>query len=156
VFRRKPPLPDDLHSAWWCFVDCAEVIEAGRRQLLATLPAGRVEPAPIGVGLDAMEDAISDAAGWMDGWRCDELEDVWVVCAEALHEAGDSVPEVREVAASPGELDDIIGALQGIVDPLDVFADAETVWRRRWRLPADPDRTADRSADMARPEGYMP
>lgn len=156
MFRRKPPLPDDLHSAWWCFVDCAEVIEAGRRHLLATLPAGRVEPAPIGVGLDAMAHAISDASEWMDDWRFEELEDVWTACADALHEAGDSVPEVREVAANPGELDDLIGALQGIVDPLDVFADAEAEWRRRWRLPSDRDRPSDRASDMARPEGYKP
>lgn len=147
VFRRKPPLPPELHRAWWRFADCAEVIEAGRRQVLATLPKGRVEPAPIGVGLDAMEAAIEDASSWMPGWREEEVEDDWQACADALEEARTSIPEVREVASSPGELDDLIEVLQGIIDPLDAFADAEAAWRRRWRLPADHERTVQRGSD---------
>lgn len=152
MFRRKPPLPDHLHDAWWRFVDCAEVIEAGRRQLLGTLPTGRVEPAPIGVGLDAMAQTIEDAEDWMPGWRRDAVEDVWQDCEDALDQARQAIPEVREVAASPGELEDLLGALQGIIDPLDAFADAEGEWRRRWKLPADHERL-DATVDSPSVEG---
>jgi hypothetical protein len=69
LFSRKPDLPADLHDAWWSFLDCAEVIEGGRRVLLGTLPTGRVEPAPIGVGLSSMRQAITDAREWMPRWR---------------------------------------------------------------------------------------
>jgi hypothetical protein len=145
MFRRRPPLPDDLHTAWWAFVDCAEVIEGGRRQLLATLPAGRVEPAPIGIGLDALVAAVEDARRWMAGWRVPELEDHWQDCNASLGEALDASPEVRELAASPGELEELLGAVSDVVEPLDAFADAERAWRQHWRLPTGDDRERDRA-----------
>lgn len=135
LFRRRPPLPEDLHDAWWSFLDCAQVVEAGRRQLLATLPKGRVEPAPVGVGLDAVAAAIGDARGWMGGWRIDELSDPWQDCQEAMDEAAAAIPEAREVAASTGELEELLGAVEEVVAPLDAFADAERAWRERWRPP---------------------
>lgn len=135
MFRRRPPLPDDLHDAWWAFLDCAQVIEGGRRQLLATLPKGRVEPAPIGVGLDAVATAVADARGWMDGWRIDQLASEWRDCQDALDETDDAVPHAREVAASTGELEDLLGAVEDVVAPLDAFADAERAWREHWRVP---------------------
>lgn len=140
MFRRRPPLPEDRHDAWWSFVDCVDVLEAGKRQLLATLPKGRVEPAPVGVGLDALAAAIGDAREWMDAWHLDELDEPWGRCDRALAEARAAIPEVRRTAAQPGELDDLIAAVMEVVDPLDAFADAESAWRRRWRLPNDRDR----------------
>jgi hypothetical protein len=135
MFRRKPELPEDRHDAWRSFLDCAEVIEGGRRVLLGTLPTGRVEPAPIAVGADAQRQAIIDARGWMDDWRIEELEDEWQDCVRALDEAEAAIDEVVEVAASTNELEELLESLQGVIDPLDVFADAEKAWRRRWRLP---------------------
>lgn len=135
MFRRKPDLPEDLHDAWWSFLDCAEVIEAGRRVLLGTLPTGRVEPAPIAVGTDAVRRAIADARDWMPQWKLDELADDWGDCQRALDEAEEALDHVDEVAASTGELEELLGAVQEVIDPLDVFADAESAWRRRWRPP---------------------
>ncbi len=135
VFRRKPDLPPDLHHAWWCFIDCAEVIEGGRRVLLGTLPTGRVEPAPIAVGTDAVRRAVADARAWMPGWKLDEVADEWDDCARALDEADGALDDVDTVAATTGELEELLGAVQGVIDPLDAFADAEVAWRRRWRPP---------------------
>lgn len=137
MFRRKPDLPPDLHPAWWAFVDCAEVIEAGRRVLLGTLPTGRVEPAPIGAGTDAVRRAIADARAWMPAWDLDDLHDAWVGCATALDDAEAALDEVDEVAASTDELEELLTILQDVIDPLDTFADAEREWRRRWRLPRE-------------------
>lgn len=135
MFRSRSPLPDRLHDAWWVFVDCAEVVETGRRHLLATLPKGRVEPAPVGIGLDAVAGAIEDARGWMGDWRVEELEDAWGDCVQAMHEAEEAIPHAREVAAATGELEDLLGAVEEVVAPLDAFADAEAAWRRRWKVP---------------------
>ena len=135
MFRRKPDLPDDRAAAWRSFLDCAEVIEGGRRVLLGTLPTGRVEPAPIAVGVDALRRAIVDARAWMDDWRVDEVEPEWKDCARALDEADGALDEVLEVAASTNELEELLESLQGVIDPLDSFADAERAWRRQWRLP---------------------
>jgi hypothetical protein len=135
MFRRKPEPPEDRHAAWRTFLDCAEVIEGGRRVLLGTLPTGRVEPAPVGVGADALRRAIVDARGWMHDWRVEELEHEWRDCARALDEAEAAIDEVVEVAASTDELEELLESLQGVIDPLDAFADAERAWRRQWRLP---------------------
>jgi hypothetical protein len=145
LFSRKPDLPADLHDAWWSFVDCAEVIEGGRRVLLGTLPTGRVEPAPIAVGLDSMRQALDDARAWMPRWRVEgdhgsseglaDLDHAWRRCAAALDEAEDGCDHVAEVAASTRELEDLLTAFQDVIDPLDRFSDAERAWRRLWRLP---------------------
>lgn len=145
MFRRRSPLPDRLHDAWWSFLDCAQVIEGGRRRLLATLPKGRVEPAPVGVGLDAVAAAIDDARAWMDGWRIEELGDEWEDCRDAMDEAEAAVPDAREVAASTGELEDLLGAVEDVVAPLDAFVDAERAWRRRWRVPDRREAASGRS-----------
>lgn len=135
---RKPPLPLEDQPAWRSFLDCAEVVEGGRRVLLSTLPIGRVEPAPIGVGIDALAQALDDAEGWMPSWRRPEVEGSWQDCAEALDEARSQLDTVRAVAATTDELEELLGAVEEVVAPLDAFADAERAWRRRWRLPRDP------------------
>lgn len=132
---RKPELPDAHRDAWWAFVDCAEVIEGGRRVLLGTLPTGRVEPVPIAVGTDAVRRAIDDARAWMPRWHLDDVAEDWEECMRALDEAEADLDEVDAVAASTGELEELLGSVQGVIDPLDRFADAERQWRRRWRLP---------------------
>lgn len=136
--NRKPRLPADRADQWRAFCDCADVIEGGRRMLLSTLPAGRVEPAPIGVGIDAMERALADAASWMERWHVDELSDCWTDCRDAMAEAAAALPGVRDVAANTVELEELLTAVSDVVEPLDRFADAERAWRRRWRIPREP------------------
>lgn len=137
MFRRKPDLPDTHQAAWWAFLDCADVIEGGRRVLLGTLPTGRVEPAPIAVGTDAVRQAVTDARTWMPAWRLAEIEPEWQDCARALDEAERGADEIDEVAASTRELEELLEACQSVIDPLDTFADAERAFRRRWRLPRE-------------------
>ena len=138
LFARKPELPADLHEAWRAFLDCAEVIEGGRRVLLGVLPTGRVEPAPVGVGTDAVRRSIVDARQWMPRWRVELLEADWQDCLAALDEAEGACTEVDEVAATTRELEELLEVVQDVIEPLDVFADAERAWRRNWKLPRDP------------------
>jgi predicted pyridoxine 5'-phosphate oxidase superfamily flavin-nucleotide-binding protein len=137
VFRRKPDLPPDLHAAWWSFLDCAEVIEGGRRVLLGVLPTGRVEPAPIALGTDALRRAIADARAWMPRWRLDELVEDWGDCLAALDESEAALAEVDQVAGATRELEELLESVQDVIEPLDAFADAEREFRRRWRLPRE-------------------
>ncbi len=138
LFRRLPELPAELEPAWRAFLDCAAVVEGGRRTLLGTMPVGRVEPTPVGLGVDAMATALDDARGWMDGWRLPEVEEDWRDCHAALDEAERGLPEVRSVAASTSELEELQGTVLDVIEPLDVFADAERAFRRTWRVPRDP------------------
>lgn len=133
--RRRDPLPDDLEPAWQTFLDCAQVVEGGRRTLLGTMPVGRVEPTPVGLGVDAMAAALDDAEEWMPEWRVEQLEDDWQDCAAAMREARDNLDEVRAVAADTDELEELQEAVGEVVEPLDAFADAERTWRRTWRVP---------------------
>lgn len=135
--RGRDPLPDDLRPAWRAFLDCAAVIEGGRRTLLGTLPVGRVEPRPVGLGVDAMAAALDDADAWMEGWRVAQLEDDWQDCAAAIDGARAQLDEVRAVAASTRELEELQEAVGEVIEPLDAFADAERTWRRTWRVPRD-------------------
>lgn len=135
--NRRPPLPEDRVAAWQAFLDCAAVIEGGRRTLLGTLPVGRVEHTPIGLGVDAMAAALVDARTWMARWRVPELVEDWETCASVLDEAEQGLPTVRAVAASTGELEELQGAVGDVIEPLDAFADAERAWRRTWRIPRD-------------------
>ena len=147
IFRRKPELPAEHLAAWWAFLDCAEVIEGGRRVLLGTLPTGRVEPAPIGVGTDAVRRSIVDAREWLPRWRLAEVEDEWQACVAALDEAEAGLGEVDEVAASTRELEELLTAVQDVIEPLDRFADAERAFRRQWRPPRE--RVEGRGDDTA-------
>lgn len=135
--RRREPLPDELVAAWQAFLDCAQVIEGGRRTLLGTMPVGRVEPTPVGLGVDAMAAALDDAEQWMPAWRVAPLEDDWQDCADAMAEARDNLAEVRAVAADTDELEELQEAVGEVVEPLDAFADAERTWRRTWKVPRD-------------------
>lgn len=137
LFNRPDPLPPELHPAWRAFLDCAAVIEGGRRTLLGTMPVGRVEPRPVGLGVDAMARAIDDAREWMPVWRVDELAADWADCAAALDAAERGLPEVREVAARTGELEVLQESVMDVVEPLDAFADAERAFRRTWRIPRE-------------------
>jgi hypothetical protein len=158
LFSRKPDLPADLHDAWWAFLDCAEVIEGGRRVLLGTLPTGRVEPAPIPVGLASMRQAIEDAREWMPRWRVPapppdvetgpggaearhvtDLAEAWDKASRSLDEAEEGCTHVAEVAASTRELEELLEAFQDVIDPLDSFSDAERAWRKAWKVPRDRD-----------------
>ncbi|MEY3019334.1 MAG: hypothetical protein RLZZ272_318 [Actinomycetota bacterium] len=135
MFRRSPPLPQHIHSAWWAFLDCAEVLEAGHRVLFGAMPTFRVEPVPITVGTEGMRRAIADARGWMPDWRIDELAEDWRACTAALDEAEAALALVESAGATSDELDDVLQGVRRVVDPLDAFAVAEQAFRRRWRCP---------------------
>ena len=51
--------------------------------------------------------------------------------------------EVRAVAASTDELEELQEAVGEVVEPLDAFADAERTWRRTWSCPGTVDGAAD-------------
>lgn len=135
LFSRTPPLPPELEPAWRAFLDCAAVVEGGVRTLLGTLPIGRVEPAPVALGVTAMRNALDDAEQWMDRWRIEGLEADHDDCRAALVESRAALGEVEEVAASTDELEELQEAVGEVVGPLDAFADAERQWRRTWKVP---------------------
>lgn len=135
LLRPRPSLPPQTVGPWEAFQNCAGRLEAGRRVLLGTLPVGRVQPAPIATGTEALRDAIEDLRAWMPDWRLKELDDEWLACQSALDHALLGLDEIDSIASSTEELDDILDAVRHLMDRLDAFADAEAAFRRRWRCP---------------------
>ncbi|MGH8930465.1 MAG: hypothetical protein ACRDZO_07475 [Egibacteraceae bacterium] len=66
----------------------------------------------------------------MGGWRCDEVVVQWEACAASIDEALAAVPEAHRVARSSVELEELLGAVSDVVEPLDAWQDAERAWRR--------------------------
>lgn len=147
MFLRKR-LPPDLQGPYAAFAAQAERVESARTALLSCLPVGRVDPVPVSVGLDLVVDELRAVAAAVDDWRVDDAEDArtgglpghfpgrfpghfhdhWRACRASLDEALEAVPEARAVAASSGELEELLDAVGDVVEPLDAWHAAERYW----------------------------
>ena len=128
VFRRKQ-IPEHLTEQWSAFLAQAERVENARQALLGCLPVGRVDPAPIPVGLDLLRDELVAVRGDMERWRVPEVDEQWQACLAAIEEALEHVEPTRATAEETDELEELLEAVTDVVEPLDVWQDAERAWR---------------------------
>jgi hypothetical protein len=128
VFRRKQ-IPPHLSDQWSAFIAQAERVENARQALLGCLPVGRVDPAPIPVGLDLLHDELVAVRGEMRRWRVPPVETQWQACVAAIDEALQHIAPARETARRTAELEELLEAVTDVVEPLDVWQDAERTWR---------------------------
>lgn len=127
-------MPERLVPAWDAFRTQAERVEAARSALLRCLPVGRVDPVPVPVGLDLLRDEVRAVRPELGAWRVPEVETVWRAVAEALAESEGAVDEAHRVAGRTRELEELLGAVGDVVEPLDAWGVAERTWldlRRR-------------------------
>ena len=136
MFARKQ-LPPDLAGPYAAFSEQAERVESARTALLSCLPVGRVDPVPVPVGLDLVVDELRSVDADLERWRVDAVEGHWQQCRRSIAEALGAVPDARRVAETSGELEELLGAVGDVVEPLDAWGDAERHWlslrRRRAR-----------------------
>lgn len=134
MLRRKT-MPPELQPAWTAFSVQAQRVQDARRVVLSCLPVGRVEPAPVAVGLDLLVDELAAVNDELQVWRRDEVEQDWHSCRQAIAEARSAVPHAKQVAATTAELEELLGAVADVLEPLgDAFSAAERRWlslRRR-------------------------
>ena len=132
---RRKTMPQGLMPAWAAFQAQAEQVQNARRVVLACLPVGRVDPAPVPVGLDVLHDELLAVRPRMTQWRVADVEGQWRSCDAAIDEALAAIPNAKHVAESTTELEELLGAVADVVEPLgDAFAAAERHWlglRRR-------------------------
>lgn len=128
MFRRKQ-LPDDLIDPWTAFEAQAQRVEDARQALLGCLPVGRVDPAPVPVGLDLLRDELLAVRGDLERWRTPPVEDAWQACRAAIAEALEHIEPARMTAEETDELEVLLEAVTDVVEPLDVWQDAEHAWR---------------------------
>ena len=134
MLRRKT-MPAELLPQWDAFSAQAQRVQDARRVVMSCLPVGRVEPAPVAVGLDLLVDELTAVEADLPQWRRAEVEQVWHGCADAIVEARGAVPTAKKVAAETSELEELLGAVADVLEPLgDAFSAAERRWlalRRR-------------------------
>jgi hypothetical protein len=129
VFGRKT-LPAHLRAPHATFLAQAERVESARKALLGCLPVGRVDPAPVPVGLDLLGDELRAVADELAGWRVPEIESAWHAVAEGTASARAAISDAHHVAATTRELEELLDAVGEVVEPLDAWGDAEREWRR--------------------------
>lgn len=122
-------LPAALRPAWAHFVAQAERVEAARQALLGCLPVGRVDPAPVPVGLELLREELTAISHELGAWRVTEVEREWQRCRLGLYESLGAVNDARRVAERTQELEELLDAVTAVTEPLDVWADAERRWR---------------------------
>jgi hypothetical protein len=132
---RRSPLPPEREDAWGSFLNCARHLDDGRAVLLATLPVGRIDPAPIALGTAAVRSALDGVAAELGGWRVPELESEWEGCRRAVDDARSRLVTIDRIAATTDELDHVLEEVRELMEDLEPFADAEAAFRTRWRLP---------------------
>ncbi len=129
IFRRKS-LPEPLQVPYRLFSEQVERMEQARDALMSCLPVGRVDPAPVAVGLDLLSDTLDDIVKEMAGWRLPEIEKEWQGCVEAIEESRAHMPHAHEVASGSGELEELLAAIEDVDEPLGYgFQQAELRWR---------------------------
>jgi len=136
--ERRKTMPAALTPAWEAFQAQAERVETARQALLGCLPVGRIDPAPVPVGLDLLHDELTAVAADLAAWRVPSVEQAWQKCREAVDETLDGIPEARRVSATTGELEEMLEAVSAVVEPLDVWHDAEKAWLHQRRRDTDP------------------
>lgn len=127
MLRRKR-IPPQLEPAWEAFQVQAERVEQARSALLSCLPIGRIDPAPVPVGLDLLRDELTAITSELGDWRHDLVADHWAACSSAIHQALAALPDAHRVAATSTELEDLLGAVSAVIEPLDAWHDAERAW----------------------------
>lgn len=122
-------MPTPLVEPWTAFRQQAERVENARRALLGCLPVGRVDPAPIPVGLDLLRDELHAVRHDLHRWRIGPVEEHWRACDAAITDALGHIEPARRTAAGTDELEVLLDAVTDVVEPLDVWRDAERRWR---------------------------
>lgn len=105
-------------------------VERAKREVAEAVPAGRGPGRPLGDALAAYAADLEEAQVEMPSWRHPELESVWLACSDAIA-AGQRMAAGSDAAAPPADFEALLGVVQGFIDVLEPFADAE---ERFWEL----------------------
>lgn len=130
MFLRRKVVPPELADAHAAFTAQVDRLEAARSALLSCLPVGRVDPAPVPVGLDLLADELDAIETAMPAWRVPPVEEVWQDCLRGIAEARANIATAHRVATTSTELEELLGAVEDVDEPLGyAFGRAERHWR---------------------------
>ncbi len=128
-FGSRPKVPDDLREAGRAFASTLTRIEDAKAALVSSVRAGRAPGAPLAEALAGFESGLADADALMRSWRVADVEEVWERCAAGLAEARTGAEAFRTAGEPPAIYEELIAALEDLMDPLEPFEDAASAWR---------------------------
>jgi hypothetical protein len=146
MFRRKA-LPDELIPSFRAFHDVLDEIEPAKAGLTEVVPGTRLPGRPLDDALAEFVARLTRARDLMPAWRRPELEAEWSACADGLAIALDRATELLDDAYEASGFGSLVGLVEGLLDPLEPFAQAEDRFaslRRRTERP--PGQRARRGA----------
>jgi hypothetical protein len=137
MFRRKA-LPDELVPSFRAFHELLEEIEPAKAELTEVVPGTRLPGRPLDDALAGFVARLTRARDLMAAWRRPELEDEWSACMDGLAIALDRATQLLDDAYEASGFGSLIGVVEGLLDPLEPFAQAEERFaslRRRTERP---------------------
>ena len=124
MFRRKA-LTDELIPSFRAFHDVLDEIEPAKAGLTEVVPGTRLPGRPLDDALAGFAARLTRARDLMPGWRRPELEDEWSACAAGLAIALDRATQLLDDAYEASGFGSLVGVVEGLLDPLEPFAQAE-------------------------------
>lgn len=126
---RRRRLPPELRDAFENFRIVVALVERAKDALTAAVPSTRTAGLPLPDALSEFEEDLRRARDRMNGWRRPEVEASWLACAAAIDEALASAERLRVEAPELAGFEGVIGALGGLLAPLDRFEEAFAAFR---------------------------
>ena len=124
MFRRKA-LPDELVPSFRAFHDVLDEIEPAKAGLTEVVPGTRLPGRPLDDALAQFVAGLTRARDLMSAWRRPELEAEWSACAAGLAIALDRATQLLDDAYEACGFASLLGFVEGLLDPLEPFAQAE-------------------------------
>jgi hypothetical protein len=137
MFRRKA-LPNELVPSFRAFHDVLDEIEPAKAGLTEVVPGTRLPGRPLDDALSEFVARLTRARDLMPSWRRSELEDEWSACADGLAVVLDRATQLLDDAYEATGFGSLVGLVEGLLDPLEPFAQAEDRFaslRRRTERP---------------------
>lgn len=107
------------------FEDTVAVVERAKDALVTAVPSPRgKQRRTVAEAVLEFEADLRAAATMMDRWRHSEIESEWRACAEGIEESLRRAERLR-LDAPQLDYEGLVSALAELIEPLDVFADAQ-------------------------------
>jgi len=128
LLRRKR-LPDRLLVCHRAFLGVRQEVDDAKSVLAQAAPTTRMAGRPLVDVLAEYEEHLGHARAGMQAWRAPELAAEWDSCRRALDRAASLGERVRMEAEAPAGFEALIGVLDALSAPLEVFDDTEQAFR---------------------------
>jgi len=127
---RRRRLPAHLEAAVRELRAIVATLDEAARALTACAPSSRLAGRPLAEGLGEFEGRLREALELMPRWRRTEVDSEWAMAEAALLEALGRAERLRTDGEEPVGFEALIGAIDHLVAPLEVFDDVAAAFKR--------------------------